>query len=123
MSDHDEIRNLLQRYARGADGRNIDALRSLFHPDATIQGARGAQTLDEWLGFMAEPPAFPSSMHVLTDPLIELHGDAGLVDTYAVVYMGNAEMTLGVRYQDDVERVEGRWVIRRRDAKTLWMKQ
>ena len=122
MSDHDELRNLLQRYARAADDRNVDALRALFHPEATIQGARGAQTLDEWLAFMAEPPTFASSMHVLTDPLIEVNGDAGLTDTYAVVYMGNAEMTLGVRYQDDVERVAGHWVIRRRDAKTMWMK-
>ena len=122
MSDHDELRNLLQRYARAADDRNIDELRALFHPAATIQGSRGAQTLEEWLASMAEPRTFATSMHVLTDPLIELHGDTGLLDTYAVVYQGNAELTLGIRYQDDVERVDGHWVIRRRDAKTLWMK-
>lgn len=123
VSDHDELRTLLQRYARAADDRNVDALRALFHPEATIQGARGAQSLDEWLAVMAEPSPFASSMHLIGEPLIELDGDRGITDTYASVTMGNAEMMLGIRYQDDVERVDGHWVFRRRNASTVWMKQ
>ena len=30
----DELRALVQRYARAADDRDIDALAALFHPDA-----------------------------------------------------------------------------------------
>ena len=71
---------------------------------------------------------FPTSMHMLGDPLIELEpgADKAVLDTYAVVYQmsdpgsDNGDLTLGVRYLDDVERFRDRWVIRRRTASTLW---
>ena len=130
MSAHDELRALMQRYARAADERDLDTLASLFHADATIQGARGAQTLDEWLeNNMRGPRPFPTSMHFLGEPLIELDGDdAALVDTYALVYqLGDrdaeqADLTLGIRYLDEAVRHNGSWVIRRRTARTLWMR-
>jgi hypothetical protein len=124
----DELRNLVQRYARGADERDVDGLGLLFHPDAVLVGARGTQSLDAWLEAMRAPRTFPSSMHVLGDPLITLDAseESGSLDTYAVVYQlgdaaaGQQDLTLGIRYLDDVVRHEGRWVIRRREARTLW---
>ena len=91
-------------------------------------GARGTQTLDAWLESMRAPRTFPLSMHVLGDPLITLDPseDSGTLDTYAVVYQlgdaaaGQPDLTLGIRYLDDVVRHEGRWVIRHREARTLW---
>ena len=69
-------------------------------------------------------------MHVLGDPLIALDEGSGraTVDTYAVVYQlsepgsGHADLTLGIRYEDEVERHDGRWVIRNRSARTVWMR-
>ena len=49
----------------------------LFHPEATIVGTRGSQTLDEWLDTMRAPRAFPPSMHLLGDPLIALEDGGG----------------------------------------------
>jgi hypothetical protein len=128
VSAGDELRNLVQRYARGADERDLDGLSVLFHPDAVLVGARGTQTLDAWLEAMRAPRTFPSSMHVLADPLITLDAseERGTLDTYAVVYQlgdaatGQKDLTLGIRYLDDVVRHDGRWVIRRREARTLW---
>lgn len=130
MNDADELRNLLQRYARAADQRDVDALAELFHPDAVISGARGEQTLDAWLDTMRGPRTFPTSMHVLGDPLIELDvsGEQATLDTYAVVYQlgdrdaGDADLTLGIRYVDDAVRSADAWVILRRRAETLWMR-
>jgi hypothetical protein len=130
VNDVEELRNLLQRYARAADERDLDTLSSVFHPDAVISGARGEQTLEAWLDTMRAPRAFPVSMHVLGDPLVDLvaHGDQGVLDTYAVVYQlgdreaGQADLTLGIRYRDDVVRFRDRWVILRRRAETLWMR-
>ena len=128
MTTFDELRNLVQRYARAADERDVDGLSALFHPDAVIEGARGTWTRDGWLQSMRSPRTFPVSMHVLGDPLILLDEAAGsaTLDTYAVVYQlgdaaaGQSDLTLGIRYLDDVARYDGRWVITRRVARTLW---
>jgi ketosteroid isomerase-like protein len=128
ISDHDAIRTLNQRYARAADERDVDALALLFTPDATVDGARGAQTIAEWLDTMRSPRSWPTSMHVLGDPLIVLAGDTAHVDTYAVVHQladptsEQADLTLGIRYLDDLVRVADRWAIKARTARTLWMR-
>ncbi len=120
----------MQRYARAADERDIEALRSLFHPEASIVGLRGPLGLDEWLDTMRAPRVFPTSMHVLGDPLIDVADDAETrhLDTYAVVYQfgdtpsGQRDLTLGIRYVDDGRALDGRWVVRERRARTLWMR-
>jgi hypothetical protein len=130
VSDHDELRALLQRFSRAADGRDIEVLATLFHPDAVIAGARGSQSLEEWLETMRQPRAFPTSMHVLGEPLVALApgGETATLDTYAVVFQlgdpdrGAGDLTLGVRYLDEVVHHEGRWVFRRRRAQTIWMR-
>ena len=128
MTPADDLRALVQRYSRAADDRDIDTLRSLFHPDATIAGVRGPLPLAEWLDTMRAPRTFPTSMHVLGDPLIEIDGDRATLDTYAVVYQlgdkaaGQDDLTLGIRYLDDAVRHDGRWVIRHRVARTVLMR-
>src|SRR5665213_3273671 len=73
------------------------------------------------------PPAtFPTSMHMIGEPLITLEeGSAeATVDTYAVVYQlgheGSGDLTLGIRYLDDVVLHEGRWLFLRRNSHTVW---
>jgi hypothetical protein len=127
---HDQIRALMQRYARAVDDRDIDALVGLFHPDAEIAGARGSQSLDEWLGTMRSPRTFPISMHVLGDPLIahQEGSEEATADTYAVVYQlgdtsaGQGDLTLGMRYVDSLVVTGDRWVIRSRSSTMVWMR-
>jgi hypothetical protein len=130
VSPYEALRALGQRYARAADERDVTALAELFHPQADIIGMRGPQTHDQWLDTMRGPRAFPTSMHMVGEPLIVLaeSEDRATVDTYAVVYQlsdpatGNADLTLGIRYVDEVVCVDGTWLIRRRTAQTLWMR-
>jgi hypothetical protein len=128
VHDYEELRALGQRYARAADTRDMDELAALFHPEATIDGARGVLGVADWLDTMRGPKPYPVSMHVLGDPLIELTGDTAHLDTYAVVYQigdtnaGQADLTLGMRYVDDAVRHDGRWVIHHRVARSLWMR-
>jgi hypothetical protein len=130
VSAHDELRALLQRYARAADRRDAAALAALFTPGAEITGARGHQSLEEWLEVMRGPATFPTSMHVLGDPLIEHRdgSDLASLDTYAVVYQlgdtaaGQGDLTLGIHYLDEVVLADGAWRIDRRTATTLWMR-
>jgi hypothetical protein len=127
---YEELRALLQRYARAADERDLESLATLFHPKAEISGSQGAQDVDGWLDKMRAPRAFPQSMHVIGDPLIDLKegGKEAHLDTYAIVHQlndpasGKADLTLGIRYLDLAVLHHGRWVIRRRLARTLWMR-
>ncbi len=129
---YEELRALMQRYARAADERAVEELERLFHPEAEIAGARGTVSLAAWLDTMRAPRAFPRSMHLTGDPLIQLADgdDQATLDTYAVVYQlseagpdaGSGDLTLGIRYLDDAVRHDGRWVFRRRTSQTLWMR-
>jgi hypothetical protein len=127
---HDQLRALLQRYARAVDGRDVEALAPLFHPDATLVGAGGIQTVGECLETMRAPRAFPTSMHLLGDPLISLAvgGTEASLDTYGVVYQigdpasGGGDLTLGINYLDRAVHEQGRWLIIRRESRTVWMR-
>jgi hypothetical protein len=130
VTPHDEIRALLQRYARAVDDRDLPGLAALFHPHAELSGARGPQSLEAWLETMRAPRTFPSSMHVIGEPLISHQDGSGsaTADTYAVVYQlgdagaGQDDLTLGMRYLDHLEIDQGRWVIRGRSSTVVWMR-
>jgi hypothetical protein len=130
VTPHEDLRELGQRYARAADARDVTALEELFHPDAQIVGSRGAQSREEWLETMRAPRSFPTSMHLIGDPLIVLGDDErhATVDSYAVVFQlsdpgsGHGDLTLGIRYVDDVVLDAGRWLILHRRAQTVWMR-
>ena len=117
---HEELRALVQRYARAADARDVPALEALFHPDAEIDGVRGPMPIAQWLDTMRAPRGEGYSMHMLGDPLIVLDagGERATLDTYGVVYQ--PERTLGMRYVDEVERVDGRWLVRHRTSRAVW---
>ena len=74
-------------------------------------------------------------MHLLADPLLDLAEAAetealalARADTYAVVFQlgdpaaDQGDLTLGIRYLDDLVVLDGRWVIAQRSATTLWMR-
>lgn len=130
MTAHDGIRTLMQRYARAVDDRDLVTLEALFHPQADITGARGPQTLAEWLETMRAPRSFPVSMHLLGEPLISHRdgSDEATADTYAVVHQigdaaaGQGDLTLGMRYLDQLVVAGGRWVIRSRSSRVVWMR-
>ena len=131
MNDHDALRALLQRYARATDDRDIEALATLFHPEALIVGARRlARTSTSGWNTCVRRACFPQSMHVLGDPLIDVDEESrsAHLDTYAVVYQLNdqasegADLTLGMRYYDDAVVHRGNWVFSSRKIVTLWMR-
>lgn len=125
MSPFEAIRALNQRYARAVDERDLVTLAALFHDEAEITGARGRLDKEAWLETMRVPRTFPVSMHLLGDPLIELvDDDHARVDTYGVVHQlsDDGQLTLGIRYLDELVLLDGSWRIRRREARTLFMR-
>ena len=129
--DLEQLRRMAQRYSRAVDARDVDAVAALFHPDGSVDGARGSLPVGAYIDGMRDAPRiFESGMHVLGDPLIDLEpgADHGRMDTYAVVYQfrpaGSTEpdLVLGIRYLDDVVRHGDQWLIYHRQAVNLWMR-
>ena len=128
MTDVDALRALNQRYSRAIDARDMDELTALFDPEGSVDGARGSSSVPDYLEMTrTSPRVFEQSMHVLGDPLIEHTegSDTARLDTYAVVYQlgrveGGDDMVLGIRYLDDVRRIDGKWRIHHRQAVMLW---
>jgi hypothetical protein len=88
VNAYEELRALLQRYARAADERDLDTLASLFHPEAEISGSRGPQiwrngsTRCGRRGLSPEHAPDRRSPHrILDEPAEEAH-----LDTYAIVH-------------------------------------
>lgn len=131
LIDLELLRRFPQRYARAVDDRDHDALAALFDPDGSVDGTRGAQNVPDYLESMRNlPRSYTSSMHMLADPLIDFEAgsDVAHLDTYAVVFQTGpvsgegGDLTLGMRYADDMVRRDGVWRIQHRVAKMEWMR-
>jgi 3-phenylpropionate/cinnamic acid dioxygenase small subunit len=127
-----EITQLLYAYARAIDQKDWKALERVFTPDARIHYAleRGAELsfreLGPWLaGSMA---IFKLTQHVITNPLVEVRGDAAsstayLVATHVQVRQDGTETrtTEGGRYSDSLVRTRDGWRIAARRLDRLWV--
>jgi hypothetical protein len=122
-----EIYDVLMRYMRGVDRRDMDLVRSAYHPDATqtnpYLGPGEEGTVDGLIELMTRNAAhIPMSMHLLSNILYEFASDElAIVESYLVayqVYRGeNGEegfRQTGSRYLDRFEKRHGEWKIARR---------
>jgi SnoaL-like domain len=129
LRDVETLRAFPQRYSRAIDARDIEAVGELFDPDGVVDGALGTLPVPQYLGGLrAAPRSFATSMHVLGEPLIEFEPgtDVATMDTYALVYQldrvaePSGDVLLGIRYLDDLVRINGAWKIHHRRAVMLW---
>jgi 3-phenylpropionate/cinnamic acid dioxygenase small subunit len=129
LLDRAAIRDVLLRYARGVDRRDLDLVASCFVPGAEYDGALGQGTIETALMALRRSlERYQSTMHFMGNQLIEVAGDTASSETYAVAYhrlKGDGEPALfvvGVRYLDDFARAGDGWRIRRRVVKMEWKK-
>ena len=128
--DRDRIARLPRLYARGIDRRDWDLVRSCFTKDAQIEGSRATASATEYLSQLrAGVEYYPTTMHFMGNQLVEVDGDRGHVETYAVAYHWKAEVAgddhpenivVGVRYQDSVVRDGDGWLIAHRHVDPDW---
>jgi len=121
LCDRAAIHDLLMRYARGVDRRDLDQVAACFAPDAGYEGSLGVGTIDVALAALRERmDRYQVTMHFLANELIELAGDAARCETYALVYHrlraeeDAQDFVVGVRYQDELARHgDGWWIVHR----------
>ncbi len=127
LRDRAVLEDLYSRYAYGVDSVDMDLVRSVFHPDCVVVGTMEEGSLEDYLdGLEAGLLMYAATMHFKGNQYIEIDGDRAFVETWVIGYHREAadspidDLTLGLRYQDDVVRVADDWQIVRRRAVRQW---
>jgi hypothetical protein len=124
LLDRAAIQDVLLRYARGVDRRDLDLVASCFTADAAYDGALARGTIADALAALrVAVTRYTATLHFLGNQLIELDDDAARSETYALAHHRLADGTLrvvAVRYVDELVRRPEGWRIARRVAHREW---
>jgi hypothetical protein len=129
--DRIAIRDLLCTYARGMDRRDPALIASICTPDARFK-SRGAEynSREEFLNSMRPEriSIYKSSMHFVGNQLVEIDGDRASAETYVIAHWRydqdgvEQEYVMGTRYEDQLVRQGGRWLIEDRLMHHDWFR-
>lgn len=127
LLDKHEITEVLYRYARAVDRKDFERVADCYFPDAIDNHGGYIGTVDGLIEDMKSRHAtIDSSMHYITNVLIDLDGDAAHVESYCLCYLRQApetpetpeipgapqaRATIKCRYVDRFERRDGQWRI------------
>jgi hypothetical protein len=128
---HQEITTVLYRYCRGIDRRDLDLVRSCYHPDAVDDHGEYVGNVD---GFIAHVAAnigrFERTMHFVGNILIEIdaEGVGARTESYIIAHhhlraghgKPERDFLVWLRYVDDFERRNGEWRIANRVCVFEW---
>ncbi len=128
--DRDRIARVPRRYSRGIDRRDWETVRSCFAADAFVEGSRTTAPIDEYLAYLRPSVEhYGTTMHFMCNQIVEVDGDAGFVETYAVAFHWKGvpagaddpeNLVVGVRYHDTMARSGEDWVITHRHVDPDW---
>ena len=122
------IRDVMMRYARGIDRRDMDLIASSFTPDAYANySGRESQGLENILSSLGGSlRRFDRTTHFMGDQEMQINGDTADVETYAIDYIlytfeGTQYQAMGgLRYQDRMVRHNGQWLVQNRVLHIDW---
>jgi uncharacterized protein (TIGR02246 family) len=119
----DEIRNLLARYPIAFDERDWDTWETLWTYDvAFVVDGVPIEGLPAVRKFMMEClPLDYQSKHLCANPLIEVDPDGVSARAWTdVVWIGQDFLNqIVARYEDTLVKRDGRWLIARREERTI----
>ena len=133
LKDRADIQDTILKYATGIDTRDWKLYRSIFADDvrmdfSSFSGAPAStMTADEWVaGVQRMLPGFDATQHVLTNFVIDLHGDEATATVYmkAEHFLANAlgdnSHTLGGYYVHELRRGDEGWKIHATTLRVTW---
>lgn len=91
LEDHAAICQLIARYGPAVDGMSRDALREMWTPQGTYETEHHLFRGAEEVGAIVDDPMHlgfiePGCAHVMSHPVVNLHGDAAVATNYSRVY-------------------------------------
>lgn len=129
MNDTDAIRQVIYTYCRGIDRRQMDIVRSCYHPDATDHHGDYRGGVDGAIEhFERELSRWDSTSHFIGNVLIDVEDTVARVESYALAHHRRnttseklgIDFVAGVRYVDDFEQRNGEWRISTRVIVVDW---
>jgi hypothetical protein len=130
LLDRDAVGQLVRTYALGFDLRDYALTRSVFAPDATMDGPKGPDPVEDALPkVFAMAADWAGTQHLLGQQYVQVEGDEAVVWTYAVASHNpkpgdpRDRVTARVQYRDRCRRYPEGWLIVQRAIELLWMEQ
>jgi hypothetical protein len=133
FNDFAEITRRRYEYALGIDTKDFELLRSVFTEDINMDfedySGQPAASLraDDWVaGARILFTGLDSTQHVMSNPIVDVDGDTAQCRMYMKAEhffqndQGDADFTLGGYYIDQLEKVDGRWLINSVTLKIFW---
>jgi ketosteroid isomerase-like protein len=122
--DRAAIRELLLRYARGVDSRDVALVASCFTPDAAYRGGLADGTIRDALAALrGAMERYTATRHAIGAQTIELDGDVARSTADCTALHQRADgrrRTVAVRYHDHLVRGPDGWRIVWRQVERLW---
>jgi ketosteroid isomerase-like protein len=121
VADRIALMDVMCKYAKGVDERDLALYRSVFAEDVVVEGfgpspVRGA---DAWAAFVERALAqYGATQHMLGPQLATVDGDTAhcRTDVQALHYLKDkpgTTLTLWATYETDLRRIGGEWKIAR----------
>ena len=121
VADRIALMDVMCKYAKGVDERDLALYRSVFADDVVVEGfaaspIRGAQA---WAAFVEKALAqYGATQHMLGPQLATVDGDTAhcRTDVQALHYLKDkpgTTLTLWATYETDMRRIGGEWKIAR----------
>ena len=119
------VRDLLYRYARGVDRRDLALVRSCFAPDARYEGALASGTIADMLAALPAAMArYTTTLHFMSEPAVAIDGTAAHSETPTVAFHvlrdSGTLRTVAVRYLDRLQLGPAGWSIVARRVQRCW---
>jgi ketosteroid isomerase-like protein len=133
LEDRAALKALVDTFSILADQKDVQAQTRLFTEDATTETYRGGARVSELRGRAAMGAAFGAFLanfqtvhHFNGQQTVTIDGDRATGTSYCLVTLigdedgGRMHTTIGVVYNDEYVRENGRWLIARRRSVFDW---
>mgnify|MGYP006123000129 FL=1 len=133
FEDFTEITRRRYEYAQGIDTRDFKLLRSIFTQNITMDfedySGQPSSSLkaDDWVaGCRVLFSGLDSTQHVMSNPIVDIEGERAQCRMYMKAEHffqnsgGSSDFALGGYYIDQLEKVNGKWLINAVTLKILW---
>ena len=129
VSDREEIRDVLVRYAQGLDRRQFDQVARCFTPDAQAEfsGNMLQPGVEAIVAYVCGVARLAATTHFVGETAITLDGDSAETENYTIAYLVNVNgenrsvHVRGLRYHDHFVRTPDGWRICQRVHCCDWM--